>query len=120
MLDEKHQKSFACVIFVNFERNVNFLSPMSLRDPSAPKRKRSGSRYERSFVKCKIIDICTIKTMNFVEAKFKYLATFDRFGWMPYLTIQHPVHENLIWVFFSNATLEDVGEENEDYIALCS
>ena len=51
---------------------------------------------------------------DFVEAKFKYLATFEEFGWMPYLTVQHSIHENLIHVFFSNATLEDAGEKNED------
>ena len=62
----------------------------------------------------KIKDICTIKMANFVEASFKCLVTFERFRWIPYLTVQHPFHENLIRVFFSNATLEDVGEEDED------
>ena len=51
---------------------------------------------------------------DFFAATFKYLATFERFGWMAYLTTQHPVHENLIWVFFSNATSKEVGEKDED------
>ena len=52
--------------------------------------------------------------VNFVGAKFKYLANFEEFGWMPHLTIQHPIHENLIRVFFSNSTLEEAGEKDED------
>ena len=51
---------------------------------------------------------------DFVKAKFKYLATFEQFRWMPYLTTKHPIHENLIWVFISNATLEQVSELDED------
>ena len=51
---------------------------------------------------------------NFAKAKFKYLVTLEEFAWMSYLTIQHPIHENLIWVFFSNATLEEAGEEDKD------
>ena len=51
---------------------------------------------------------------DFVEAKFKYLATYEEFGWMPYPTVQYLIHENLIRVFFSNATLDDAGEEDED------
>ena len=52
--------------------------------------------------------------VDFVEAKFQYLETFERFGWMPYMTSQHPIHENLLRVFFFNATLENVGEGKED------
>ena len=33
---------------------------------------------------------------------------------MPYLTIQHLVREKLIRVFFSNATLEEPREEDEN------
>ena len=44
------------------------------------------TRYERLFAKCKIKDICTIKMEDFIEAKFQYLVTSERFGWMPYLT----------------------------------
>ena len=33
---------------------------------------------------------------------------------MPYLTNQYPVHENLIRLFFSNATPEQAGEYDED------
>ena len=51
---------------------------------------------------------------NFGKAKFKYLTTFEEFGWILYLTTQHLVHENLLWVFFSNATLESTREEDED------
>ena len=51
---------------------------------------------------------------NFVEAKFQYLVTFERFGWMSYLTTQFPVHENLLKVLFSNAILENESEEEED------
>ena len=51
---------------------------------------------------------------NFVKAKFKYLEIFKWFGWMPYLTVQHLVHENLIWVFFSNAIPKEASEEDED------
>ena len=40
--------------------------------------------------------------------------TFEAFGWMSYLTTQHPIHENLFWVFFSNATLKEACEEDED------
>ena len=72
------------------------------------------ARYNHSYAKHKIRKICIIKMANFVEAKFKYLATFEEFGWMPYLTIQHSACENLIRVFFSNATLEEAGEEDED------
>ena len=50
----------------------------------------------------------------FFEAKFKYLVTFEEFGWILHLTVKYTVHENLIRVFFSNATLEDAGEEDED------
>ena len=71
-------------------------------------------RYERSCAKHKIRDIHTIKLVDFVEAKFKYLATFEEFGWITYLTAQYPVHENLLKVFFANATLKNVGEEDED------
>ena len=52
--------------------------------------------------------------VDFVEAKFQYLATFEQFEWMPYLITQHLVHENLFMVFFYNATLENAGEEKED------
>ena len=52
--------------------------------------------------------------VDFVEAKFKYLATFEEFGWMPYLIVQDLVHENLVQQFFSNATLENTDEEDED------
>ena len=52
--------------------------------------------------------------VDFIKAKFQYLATFERFGWMSYLTTQHPIHENLFRVLFSNATLENAGEEEED------
>ena len=55
-----------------------------------------------------------IKMADFVEAKFKYLVTFKRFSWMSHLIVQLSVHENLIWVFFSNTRLEEVGEEDED------
>ena len=72
------------------------------------------ARYECFYAKRKIREIRTIKMTDFTKAKFKYLTTFEKFGSMPYLTIQHPVHENLIWVFFSNATLEDAGEKVED------
>ena len=51
---------------------------------------------------------------NFIEAKFKYLARFKKFGWIWYPTTQYPVHENLLRVFFSNATLEDTDEHDED------
>ena len=51
---------------------------------------------------------------DFIEAKFQYLVTFEQFGWMPYLTTQYPVHENLLRVFFSNAILENASEEEED------
>ena len=51
---------------------------------------------------------------DFVEAKFKYLAQFEKFGWKPYLTTQYLVHENLLWVFFSKATLKDADEHDED------
>ena len=33
---------------------------------------------------------------------------------MPYLTTRYPLHENLLKVLFSNATLENMGEEEED------
>ena len=56
------------------------------------------ARYKRSIMKRKIKYIHTIKMANFFEAKFKYLGTFEEFGWMPYLTVQYPVHENLIHV----------------------
>ena len=49
---------------------------------------------------------------DFFETKFKYLATLEEFGWMSFLTVQYLVHENLIRVFFSNATLVDVGKED--------
>ena len=52
--------------------------------------------------------------MNFVKTEFKYLVRFEKFGWMSYLTIQYHVHENLLRVFFSNATLEDADEHDED------
>ena len=51
---------------------------------------------------------------NFVDAKFKYLERFEEFKWMTYLITQHPIHENLLRVFFSNATLESIDEEDED------
>ena len=62
----------------------------------------------------KIWDIYAIKVENFVEAKFKYLLQLEKFGWMPCLTTQYPVHENLLRVFFSKATLKDIDEHNED------
>ena len=37
------------------------------------------ARYERSFTRSKIWEICMIKIADFVEAKFKYLATFEWF-----------------------------------------
>ena len=49
---------------------------------------------------------------DFVEAKFKYLTTFEEFEWMSYLTIQPLIHENLVQVFFSNATLKRASEED--------
>ena len=63
--------------------------------------------------KWKVKEIRIIKMANFVEEKFKYLTHLEKFGWMSYLTTQYPVHENLFWVFFSNAALKDVGEEAE-------
>ena len=33
---------------------------------------------------------------------------------MSYLTTQYSMHENLLWVFFSNATLEDADQHDED------
>ena len=51
---------------------------------------------------------------DFVEAKFKYLACFEEFKWMLYLTNQYLVHENLIRVLFSNATLEQTGQHDQD------
>ena len=51
---------------------------------------------------------------DFVEAKFAYLARFEEFKWMSYLTTQYTIHENLIRVFFSNAFLEQAGELDED------
>ena len=51
---------------------------------------------------------------DFVDAKLKYLTHFEEFGWITYLTTQYLVHENLLSVFFSNATLEDIGKEAED------
>ena len=51
---------------------------------------------------------------NFVEAKFQYLDRFEEFGWMSYLTTQYPIHANFLCVFFSNDTLEDADEEDED------
>ena len=51
---------------------------------------------------------------DFFEAKFKYLVTFEEFRWMPYLTVQYSVYENLIREFFSNATLEDASKKDED------
>ena len=33
---------------------------------------------------------------------------------MPYLTVQHLIHENLVRVFFSNVTLENTSEGDED------
>ena len=56
------------------------------------------AKFEWSYAKCKIRDICTIKMTDFVKAKFKYLVRFKEFGWMSYLTTQYPVHENLLWV----------------------
>ena len=55
---------------------------------------------------------------DFVEAKFKYLVTFREFEQKPYLTVQHSIHENLVPAFFSKATLENTGEEDETYVAL--
>ena len=52
--------------------------------------------------------------VDFVEAKFKYLKCFENFGWMSYLTTQYHVHDNLLHVFFSNTTLDNVDEKDED------
>ena len=46
--------------------------------------------------------------VDFVEARF------EEFGWMSYLTTQYLVDENLLCVFFSNATLENADEKDED------
>ena len=51
---------------------------------------------------------------DFVEAKFAYLARFEEFKCMSYLTTQFLVHENFIRVFFSNVSLKQVGEPDED------
>ena len=72
------------------------------------------AKFECSYAKREIQDICTIKMVDFVEAKFKYWSRFKEFGWMPYLTTQYPVHKNLLWVFFSNATLESANEHDEN------
>ena len=48
---------------------------------------------------------------DFVEAKFKCLDRFEEFRWMSYLTTQYLVHENLLCVFFSNATLDNADED---------
>ena len=44
------------------------------------------AKFEHSYAKYKIRDIHTIKMVDFVEVKFKYLARFEEFGWMSYLT----------------------------------
>ena len=51
---------------------------------------------------------------DFEEARFTYLAQFEDFGWIGYLTTQYLVHENVIWVFFSNVELKKAGEDSED------
>ena len=51
---------------------------------------------------------------DFIEAKFQYLATFELFEWIPYLTTQHPIHKNLFGVLFSNAILKNAGKKEED------
>ena len=48
---------------------------------------------------------------DFVDTKFKDLTCFEEFE---YLTTRYPVHENLLRLFYNNATLEDVGEEDAD------
>ena len=65
-------------------------------------------------MKHKVRDILKFKMADFVEAKFKYLATFEEFEWRLYLTVQHPIHKNLVWVFFSNAILENAGEGDDN------
>ena len=39
---------------------------------------------------------------------------------MPYLTTQYPIHKNLLRVFFSNATLENADEHDEDPCCIVS
>ena len=51
---------------------------------------------------------------DFFQAKFVYLERFEEFKWMSYLINQYLLHENLIRIFFSNATQENVGEPDED------
>ena len=53
---------------------------------------------------------------DYVELKFQYLVTFERFGWMPYLTTQHLVNENLLRVLFSNATLEKAIKRRKTHV----
>ena len=72
------------------------------------------AKYKRSYVKRKIWDIRTIKMIDFKKAKFKYLTRFEKFGWMSYLTTKHPIHENLLKVFFADATLENTDEGDKD------
>ena len=50
--------------------------------------------------------------VDFVEDRFKYFERFEKFR--SYLTTQYLVHKNLLRVFFYNATLENVDEEDED------
>ena len=51
---------------------------------------------------------------DFIEVKFKYLTHFEHFKWMFFLTTRYLVHENLLRVFFSNAVLKDVSEDDEE------
>ena len=69
---------------------------------------------EHSYAKHKIKDIRIIKMTDFVEAKFKNMVRFEEFMWMSYVIIQYPIHEKLLQVFFSNATLVDANEHDED------
>ena len=75
---------------------------------------RGTGKIKCLYAKRKILDIHTIKMEDFVEAKFKYLARFEQFRWMSYLTTQYLVHENLLQVFFSNATIKSTNEQDED------
>ena len=51
---------------------------------------------------------------DFEKAKFKYFARFDEFKWIPYLTTQYPIHENLIQILFSNFALASAAEGDKD------
>ena len=51
---------------------------------------------------------------DFVEANFAYISQFIGFGWMAYLNTKYPIYENVLLVFFSNAELEKVDEDNKN------